>query len=144
MRNVAHLADAEHRLKIVFHHQPIDEDDESDLGRRVRRELKNQSPVFEQLLYVASVEEEREPGLAVATLKARDPEGGTVKYSMSSLLDARSQTLFHLEPGNGRVTTRARLDREALAMHYFKVLAVDDSFPPRTATTTLQVNITRD
>lgn len=133
-----HLADAEHRLKIVFHHQQLDD---TDLGRRVRRELKNQSPVFEQLLYVASVEEEKDPGVSVTTVRARDPEGGSVKYSMSSLLDARSQTLFALEPVTGRVTTKARLDRESVAMHYFKVTAVDDSFPPRTATTTLQVNV---
>ncbi|XP_012288367.1 protocadherin-like wing polarity protein stan [Orussus abietinus] len=133
-----HLADAEHRLKIVFHHRQLDD---TDLGRRVRRELRNQSPFFEQALYVAAVEEERDAGASVAVVRARDPEGGAVRYSMSSLLDARSQALFQLDPVTGRVTTRARLDRENLEVHYFRVLAVDDSFPPRTGTTTLQVNV---
>ena len=72
-----YLADAEHRLKIVFHHQQLDD---SDLGRRVRRELRNQSPFFEQALYVAAVEEEKDPGTAVGAVKARDPEGGTVRW----------------------------------------------------------------
>ncbi|XP_018058154.1 PREDICTED: protocadherin-like wing polarity protein stan [Atta colombica] len=132
------LTDAEHRLKIVFHHHQLDD---TDLGRRVRRELKNQSPYFEQHLYLAAVEEEKEPGMYVTSVKARDPENGAVRYSMSSLVDARSQALLALDPVTGRVTTRARLDRENVDVHYFRVLAVDDSFPPRTGTTTLQVNV---
>ncbi|XP_043461123.1 protocadherin-like wing polarity protein stan isoform X2 [Leptopilina heterotoma] len=133
-----HLSDAEHRLKIVFHHQTLDD---SDLGRRVRRELRNQSPFFEQPLYVATVEEEKEPGESVTVVRAKDPEGGLVRYSMTSLLDGRSQSLFVLDSITGRVTTRARLDRESLEVHYFRVSAVDDSFPPRTGTTMLQVNV---
>ncbi|XP_033222286.1 protocadherin-like wing polarity protein stan isoform X3 [Belonocnema kinseyi] len=133
-----HLSDAEHRLKIVFHHQQLDD---TDLGRRVRRELRNQSPFFEQALYVAAVEEEKEAGESVTVVRARDPEGGMVRYSMTSLLDGRSQALFLLDPVTGRVTTRARLDRESLEVHYFRVSAVDDSFPPRTGTTMLQVNV---
>ena len=58
---------------------------------RVRRELRNQSPYFEQTLYLASVMEERPPGTLVTTVKARDPENSPVSYSMSSLLDSRSQ-----------------------------------------------------
>ncbi|KAG7212572.1 hypothetical protein KM043_012871 [Ampulex compressa] len=132
------LTDAEHRLKIVFHHRQLDD---TDLGRRVRRELKNQSPYFEQPLYVATVEEEKEPGVYVTSVRARDPEGGSVRYSMSSLLDARSQALLVLDTVSGRITTRARLDRESVEVHYFRVLAIDDSFPSRTGTTTLQVNV---
>lgn len=136
--SASHLTDAEHRLKIIFHHQQLDD---TDLGRRVRRELKNQSPFFEQALYVAAVDEEKEPGAPVTTVRARDPEGGSVRYSMTSLIDARSQALFLLDPATGRVTTRAKLDRENVEVHYLKVLAIDDSFPPKTGTTTLQVNV---
>lgn len=60
---------------------------------------------------------------------------------MSSLIDARSQSLFNLDANSGKVTTTARLDRENVDVHYFRVLAVDDSFPPRTGTTTLQINV---
>jgi cadherin EGF LAG seven-pass G-type receptor 1 len=58
---------------------------------RVRRELRNQSPYFEQTLYVASVMEERPAGTLVTTVKARDPENSPVSYSMLSVLDSRSQ-----------------------------------------------------
>lgn len=112
------LADVEHRLKIVFHHHQLDD---TDLGRRVRRELKNQSPFFELPLYVATVEEEKEPGASVVVVRARDPENGAVRYSMTSLVDARSQALLALDPVSGQVTTRTRLDRENLDVHYFRV-----------------------
>ncbi|XP_043283002.1 protocadherin-like wing polarity protein stan isoform X2 [Venturia canescens] len=134
----SHLADAEHRLKIIFHHQQLDD---TDLGRRVRRELRNKSPFFEHGLYIAAVEEEKEPGEPVTVVRAKDPEGGMLRYTMMSLLDARSGALFLLDSQTGRVTTRARLDRENVEVHYFKILAVDDAFPPRTGTTTLQVNV---
>ena len=61
---------------------------------RVRRELKNQSPYFEQSLYIASVMEEKPAGALVATVKARDPENSPVTYSMLSLLDSRSQGMI--------------------------------------------------
>ena len=60
---------------------------------------------------------------------------------MSSLLDSRSQNLFAIDPANGKVSTTAVLDRESVDVHYFQVLAIDDSFPPRTGTTTLQINV---
>lgn len=115
------LTDAEHRLKIVFHHRQLDD---TDLGRRVRRELKNQSPYFEQSFYVAAVEEEKDPGVYVTSVRARDPENGAVRYSMNSLIDARSQALLALDPVTGKVTTRARLDRENVDVHYFRVCII--------------------
>ncbi|XP_012235255.2 protocadherin-like wing polarity protein stan [Linepithema humile] len=132
------LVDVEHRLKIVFHHHQLDD---TDLGRRVRRELKNHSPSFVNQFYTAVVDEEKEPETFVYMLTARDPEHGALRYSMSSLIDARSQALFALDPVTGNVTTRARLDRENLDVHYFRVIVVDDSFPPRSGSTTLQVNV---
>lgn len=62
------IVDTEHRLKIVYHHQEFND---TDIARRVRRELRNQSPFFEQALYVASVAEEQEAGTLVTTVRAR-------------------------------------------------------------------------
>lgn len=69
----------------------------------------------------------------------RDPENSPVTYSMSSLLDSRSAGMFAVDTRSGVVTTQARLDRERLDVHYFRVVAQDDTFPPRSGTTTLQV-----
>ncbi|CAF4901464.1 unnamed protein product [Pieris macdunnoughi] len=132
------IVDSDHRLKIVYHHQELND---TDIARRVKRELRNQSPYFEQALYVASVAEEQPPGVIVTTVRARDPENSPVTYSMSSLLDSRSAGMFAVDTRTGVVTTQARLDRERLDVHYFRVVAQDDTFPPRSGTTTLQINV---
>lgn len=62
------IVDSDHRLKIVYHHQELND---TDIARRVKRELRNQSPFFEQALYVASVAEEQDPGVIVTTVRAR-------------------------------------------------------------------------
>ncbi|XP_055380293.1 protocadherin-like wing polarity protein stan [Condylostylus longicornis] len=132
------IVDSDHRLKIVYHHQEFND---TDIAKRVKRELRNQSPYFEQALYVASVLEEQPAGAIVATVRARDPEDSPVVYSMVSLLDSRSQSLFKVDSRSGIITTSASLDRELMDVHYFRVVATDDSFPPRSGTTTLQVNV---
>ncbi|KAI8429178.1 hypothetical protein MSG28_007715 [Choristoneura fumiferana] len=132
------IVDSDHRLKIVYHHQELND---TDIARRVKRELRNQSPYFEQALYVASVAEEQPTGVVVTTVRARDPENSPVTYSMSSLLDSRSAGMFAVDARTGVVTTQAKLDRERLDVHYFRVVAQDDTFPPRSGTTTLQINV---
>ncbi|CAH1153853.1 unnamed protein product [Phaedon cochleariae] len=136
-RNVSVL-NSEHRLKIVYHHQEFND---TDVARRVRRELRNQSPFFEQHLYVASVLEECEPPVIVATVKARDPENSPIAYSMTSLLDSRTQAMFDIDQKTGVVKTKVQLDRELVDVHYFRVTATDDTFPPRSGTTMLQINV---
>ena len=49
--------------------------------------------------------------------------------------------MFAIDSGTGVVTTLTSLDRELVELHYFRVTAVDDSFPPRSGTTTLQINV---
>lgn len=58
---------------------------------------------------------------------------------MTSLLDARSQQFFALDPKSGIVTTVEKLDRERMDVHYFRIVATDSGIPPRTGTGTLQV-----
>ncbi|CAG9865104.1 unnamed protein product [Phyllotreta striolata] len=136
-QNVSVL-NTEHRLKIVYHHQQFND---TDIAKRVRRELRNQSPFFEQHLYVASVLEECDPPVVVTTVKARDPENSPITYSMTSLLDSRTQAMFDIDQKTGVVTTKVQLDRELVDVHYFRVTAMDDSFPPRSGTTMLQINV---
>ncbi|KAL1494818.1 hypothetical protein ABEB36_010350 [Hypothenemus hampei] len=136
-KNVSVL-NSEHRLKIVYHHQQFND---TDIAKRIRRELRNQSPFFEQHLYVASVLEECEPPVIVTTVKARDPENSPITYSMTSLLDSRTQSMFDIDPKTGVINTKVQLDRELVDVHYFRVTALDDSFPPRSGTTMLQINV---
>ncbi|KAJ8914679.1 hypothetical protein NQ315_017377 [Exocentrus adspersus] len=132
------VLNSDHRLKIVYHHQVFND---TDMAKRIRRELRNQSPFFEQHLYVASVLEECEPPVVVTTVKARDPENSPITYSMTSLLDSRTQAMFDIDKKIGVVNTKVKLDRELVDVHYFRVTAMDDSFPPRSGTTMLQINV---
>lgn len=49
--------------------------------------------------------------------------------------------MFGIDEKSGVVTTLTKLDRELFDLHYFRVIATDDSFPPRSGSTTLQVNV---
>lgn len=133
-----HVFNSEHRLKIIYHHEEFND---TDIAKRVRRELRNQSPFFEQHLYVANVLEECDPPVIVTTVTARDPENKDITYSMTSLLDSRTQAMFDIDQKSGVVTTKVQLDRELVDVHYFRVSVMDDSFPPRSGTTMLQINV---
>ena len=49
--------------------------------------------------------------------------------------------MFEIDSKLGIVTTKVKLDRELVDVHYFRVTATDDSFPPRSVTTMLQINV---
>ncbi|CAL8121926.1 unnamed protein product [Orchesella dallaii] len=108
---------------------------------RIRREMRNQAPYFDQPLYIAAVPEEQPAGITVTTIGATDPENQPLTYSMTSLLDARSQQFFSLDSKSGVVSTTSRLDRERMDVHYFRIVATDSGVPPRTGTGTLQINV---
>ncbi|ODM96856.1 Protocadherin-like wing polarity protein stan [Orchesella cincta] len=108
---------------------------------RIRREMRNQAPYFDQPLYIAAVPEEQPAGITVTTIGATDPENQPLTYSMTSLLDARSQQFFSLDSKSGVVQTTSRLDRERMDVHYFRIVATDSGVPPRTGTGTLQINV---
>nr|XP_018907159.1 PREDICTED: protocadherin-like wing polarity protein stan isoform X2 [Bemisia tabaci] len=130
------VSPSEHHIKIVFWYRR----DFNDTNR-VRRDTRQPGPQFERALYVASISEEQPPGLSVCSVVARDVEGSSSTYSMVSLLDARTQSLFSIDTKSGLVSTAATLDREVLDVHYFRVIATDSAFPPRSSTTTLQINV---
>jgi hypothetical protein len=107
---------------------------------RIRREMRNQAPFFDQALYKASVPEEQAAGITVTKIVASDPENSPISYSMTSLLDSRSQQFFSLDPKSGIVSTIEKLDREKMDVHYFRIVASDSGIPPRTGTATLEVS----
>lgn len=49
--------------------------------------------------------------------------------------------MFDIDSNSGTVTTKVKLDRELVDVHYFRVTATDNSFPPRSGTTMLQINV---
>ncbi|XP_076313585.1 protocadherin-like wing polarity protein stan isoform X2 [Tachypleus tridentatus] len=106
---------------------------------RGRRDTRNFPPYFDKSLIVVFVPEEKEKGYVVTTVSAKDSDDLT--YSLHAVLDARSQTMFNIDHVSGVVTTTVSLDREFMDVHYLRVTATDNGSPPRSGTTTLQVNV---
>lgn len=77
----------------------------------MRRDLQAKAPVFEKVLYTATVAEEQPAGASVCTVSAKDPAGGPLTYAMVSLLDGRSQGMFTIDDKSGLVSTLTSLDR---------------------------------
>ncbi|XP_077984710.1 cadherin EGF LAG seven-pass G-type receptor 2-like isoform X2 [Glandiceps talaboti] len=114
--------------------------------RRIRRAARtlNRAPQFVFPEYIETVPENEDRGYVVATLTATDLDSGaagTITYVMHADRDGRSQSMFHIDPQSGLVTTTTVLDRETMASHYFRVTATDGGIPSRTAITVLRVNV---
>lgn len=91
-------------------------------------------------------------GYIVTTLTAKNQNPNQqIVYSMSAVLDARSQSMFKIDESTGLVTTTTKLDREFMSVHYLKVFAAElsgngpedqqNQTVQKSAQLTLQVNV---
>ncbi|KAM4712410.1 cadherin EGF LAG seven-pass G-type receptor 1 isoform 2-T2 [Anableps anableps] len=109
-----------------------------------RKRQVNTSPQFQLPNYQVSVPENEPPYTQVITLKATDPddgEAGRLEYSMEALFDKRSDNYFQIDAKTGSITTVQLLDREVKDTHVFKVSAIDNGTPKRSATSYLTVTV---
>ena len=110
---------------------------------RIRRAPNtNNAPHFLESRYVEHVLEEQPPGYVVGVVSATDSDSGNagkLTYSLLATKDGRSQEMFSIDPNTGTVTTTQTLDRESIAVHYFKVVAQDRGRPVRSGETQLTV-----
>lgn len=112
---------------------------------------------FEQTVYTVDMPEENLVPTAVTQVALVQPAAvaapasgqsrpSNVRFSMSAVVDSRSQPMFSIDPTSGAIIARVSLDREFLDTHYFRLLAVsasDDAGSTRqTATTSLIVRVT--
>lgn len=95
------------------------------------------APAFAQQVASASVEENQPPGTLVTTVAAADPDG--VVYLLTG---GTGLGLFTVDEAGGQVRTRATLDRETGAAHYWlEVVARDRAAVPREARLDLHVAV---
>ncbi|XP_028652386.2 cadherin EGF LAG seven-pass G-type receptor 2 isoform X2 [Erpetoichthys calabaricus] len=116
---------------------------ETGLASRAKRNV-NSSPQFQPPMYQVSVPENKPAGTAVVVVKATDPdegEAGRLEYSMDALFDSRSNSLFTVDLHSGTVSTAELLDRETKDTHVFRVTAIDNGVPRRTAMATLTITV---
>ena len=97
-------------------------------------------PMFSMASYIVNVIENTLPGTDILQTSAIDEDegdNGELTYSLSTGMGK----LFDIDAISGRISTRYMLDYEEVTTVTFEVLAVDHGSPPRTGTTTVQVNI---
>nr|CAH7741799.1 unnamed protein product [Callosobruchus chinensis] len=103
------------------------------------RDINDNKPQFERPNIEVSVFENAEVGKSLETFKATDPDQGgksKVSYAIDRTSDRKRQFSINQE---GTVSIQRSLDREDTPRHQVKILAIDDGYPPKTATATLTV-----
>ncbi|XP_053711047.1 protocadherin-23 isoform X2 [Synchiropus splendidus] len=100
-------------------------------------DVNDQPPVFTQVLYNASVAENRDAGETVIQVSATDKDSGQSAVVWYSLLPGPGYELFNIDPYSGLITTTSCLDREQQQTLTLRVQARDSSARPLSATATV-------
>lgn len=98
-------------------------------------------PKFNKSSYDVQVSEGAEINSTVTVVKAEDPEGDPVKYSIVSGNDLRQ---FYIGPDNGVLSVIRKLDREELSRYQLIIQATDDGGLFSTATVNIKVSDIND
>uniref|UniRef100_A0A3Q2FYU6 Cadherin domain-containing protein n=1 Tax=Cyprinodon variegatus TaxID=28743 RepID=A0A3Q2FYU6_CYPVA len=103
-------------------------------------DINDNDPKFDPVLVTKSVPENAEVESNVAEIKATDIDSGFNKEIRYSLRGGEGR--FSVDPVSGLVSLGAQLDRETTAEYELLVVAEDQGRPARSATATLQVQVT--
>lgn len=104
----------------------------------------DESPRFSQDVINVSLPEGTPPNTLVAMLTAADHDQGTngsVTYSLQADALQRYPGAFALDSITGQLTTKAKLDREAIPSYEIVVLARDQGSPLRSSTSTVHLTV---
>lgn len=83
------------------------------------------SPSFAMPILEATVPENQLAGRLVATVRAEDKDFGDYGIMRYSLASESLGELFHVDPDNGQIVTRRRLDREQRKIYELPIVATD-------------------
>ncbi|XP_015784984.1 neural-cadherin [Tetranychus urticae] len=103
------------------------------------KDINDNKPEFEKPNIEVTVIENSPIGQTLTKFAATDADQGgksKVSYMIDRSSDKKRQFTIDQE---GIVRIQRTLDREDIPRHHVKILAVDDGYPPRTATATLTV-----
>ncbi|XP_076446801.1 cadherin-23-like [Babylonia areolata] len=98
-------------------------------------------PVFEHTTYVRNVTEGTPTDTHVVTVNATDGDGSAPNNEVFYLLASGGNDKFRMDSGSGRLSTIGDIDRETRASYTLIIQAVDKGSPPKTATTTVIVQV---
>nr|XP_014593474.2 protocadherin-23 isoform X1 [Equus caballus] len=100
-------------------------------------DVNDETPVFKQHLYEASVKENQNPGEFVTRVEALDRDSGINSKLQFEIMPGASFGLFEINPDTGEVVTTTTLDREVQEVFTFQVLVRDGGVPSLSSTTTV-------
>ncbi|XP_073827275.1 dachsous cadherin-related 1 [Musca autumnalis] len=105
-------------------------------------DVNDNSPVFTQTQYAATVWEGNNKGTFVVQVSAFDQDTGANARILYHIVDGNHDNAFVIEPAfSGIVKTNIVLDREIRDMYKLKVIATDEGVPQMTGTATIRVHI---
>ncbi|XP_060803701.1 protein dachsous [Amyelois transitella] len=104
-------------------------------------DVNDNTPVFAESEYKASVQEAALPGTPVVQVSASDADEAENSEIRYSLLPTPQSDWFTIDERSGLVTTRARVDCETNPMPRLTVVARDRGSPPLSSTATLVVTV---
>ncbi|XP_059055496.1 protein dachsous-like isoform X2 [Achroia grisella] len=104
-------------------------------------DVNDNSPVFHENEYKASVPEAAAPGTPVVQVSASDADEAENSEIRYSLLPTPQSDWFSIDERSGLVTTRSRVDCETNPMPTLTVVAKDRGNPPLSSTATLVVTV---
>ncbi|XP_053211715.1 protocadherin Fat 4-like isoform X1 [Panonychus citri] len=104
-------------------------------------DINDQSPIFAHNFYNFSVIEELGGNDTVGTVLALDRDSGKNGQIRYNLVGDQANNAFIIDPFNGAIRTRRRLDRETESTVDFIVIAFDGGIPQLSGTTNVQVKI---
>ncbi|KAM9362525.1 protocadherin-23 [Symphorus nematophorus] len=107
-------------------------------------DVNDQSPVFSQSVYNASVAENRDPGEPVIRVSATDKDSEENAVVFYSVLPGPGYELFSINPYTGLITTTSYLDREQQQHFTLRVQARDSSTRPLSGTATVLCSVLDD
>ncbi|KAF8360102.1 cdh-3 [Pristionchus pacificus] len=104
-------------------------------------DANDHSPVFEKMLYIASVMENSPEGtiLEVKAIDEDDGVNGEVYYEIHD--EGEQSKMFEIDEESGELRSLGMLDRETIPVHTLTIVAKDRGVPQRMGKTTVKITV---
>ncbi|XP_066574333.1 protocadherin Fat 1a isoform X3 [Amia ocellicauda] len=104
-------------------------------------DINDNSPTFSQEVYAAVISEDAELGKIVIAVMADDTDGPSNSHIHYSIVNGNQGSPFTIDSLKGEVKVARRLDREKISGYTLTVLALDNGNPPRSSTSTINIDV---
>ncbi|CAL4102728.1 unnamed protein product, partial [Meganyctiphanes norvegica] len=104
----------------------------------------DEKPIFKKAVINTSLSEDMQPNTQVAVASAVDHDQGTngsVTYIFHDDIEQKYPDIFRLDVSSGKLSTKTKLDREAMPHYEIKVIAKDQGIPSLSSTATIWLTV---